>query len=52
MVQLISDNNFLMNRLTHLVSTKKAMMENHSVTGVLVTYAELEILKPKVLQYV
>ena len=36
MVQLISDNNFLMNRLTLLMNMEKTTLEGQSITGVLV----------------
>ena len=51
MVQLISDNNFLMNRLTPLINMEKAALARQSVTGVLVAEAELDVLKKEVQQY-
>ena len=51
MVQLISDNNFLMNRLTPLINMEKAALEGQSVTGVLVAESELEALKKEVQQH-
>lgn len=51
MVQLTSDNNFLMNRLTPLISMEKAALEGQAVTGVLVADADLEVLKMEVQQY-
>ncbi|MCO5613387.1 hypothetical protein L7F22_067663 [Adiantum nelumboides] len=51
MAQLISDNNFLMNRLTPLMEMEKAALEGQSVSGVLVAEGELDVLKREVQQY-